>query len=214
MSPRFSFHHQQISTFKSQHPDCHLLLVQGRDPASYLHLRSDPPNVAGRRSNDMLSSQYWSDPVKGGGEGRDGMWACMFGPKRNPWENENMLVVWSWGRFLNLFGQDGWKTNFRKKVFPEKYGSCLDRIISLDKKIMVHIPSTSFKDAIIPCSSQHLQALLLDLPMTRQAATSPGESNPYRAARGMWLWFQKAADSNKKSQGWTGFMVNVPFGIN
>ena len=38
-----------------------------RDPASYLHLRSDPPNVAGRRSNDMLSSQYWRiEPLQSG----------------------------------------------------------------------------------------------------------------------------------------------------
>ncbi|CAL1168182.1 unnamed protein product [Cladocopium goreaui] len=38
-----------------------------RDPASYLELRSDPPNVAGRRSNDMLSSQYWRiEPLQSG----------------------------------------------------------------------------------------------------------------------------------------------------
>eukprot|EP00435_Cladocopium_sp_Y103_P073969 s70_g46.t1 len=36
-----------------------------RDPASYLQLRSDPPNVAGRRSNDMLSSQR-IEPLQSG----------------------------------------------------------------------------------------------------------------------------------------------------
>ncbi|CAK9045763.1 Ankyrin repeat and KH domain-containing protein mask (Multiple ankyrin repeat single KH domain-containing protein) [Durusdinium trenchii] len=38
-----------------------------RDPASYLHLRSDPPDVAGRRSSDMLSSRHWRiEPLQSG----------------------------------------------------------------------------------------------------------------------------------------------------
>ena len=38
-----------------------------RDPASYLHLRSDPPNVAGRRTYDMLSSRHWRiEPLQSG----------------------------------------------------------------------------------------------------------------------------------------------------
>lgn len=41
--------------------------ASGRDPASYLHLRSDPPDVAGRRSSDMLSSRHWRiEPLQSG----------------------------------------------------------------------------------------------------------------------------------------------------
>ena len=40
---------------------------RGRDPASYLHLRSDPPDVAGQRSGDMLSSRHWRiEPLESG----------------------------------------------------------------------------------------------------------------------------------------------------
>ncbi|CAJ1355481.1 unnamed protein product [Effrenium voratum] len=50
-----------------QSADTYGNLQTRRDPASYLRLRSDPPDVAGMRSNDMLSSQHWRiEPLQSG----------------------------------------------------------------------------------------------------------------------------------------------------
>ena len=196
---KISFHHQQISNFKYQHPDCHLLLVQGRDPASYLHLRSDPPNVAGRRSNDMLSSQYWSHPVKGGV--KEGMvcgrvWlglkkihgkieiCCFFGVGEDSWICLAKMIEkqTSVRRFSLKNTAVVWIVS----------SLCTKKCWSIYHQLRLRMPLFHAHPSTYKLSSW-------TFPWPARQPLPAGESNPYRAARGMWLWFLKVGWFKPKS---------------